>query len=75
MSLMVTMGKELIRICPTNAKKIERSNNNGGTWYPRHTATSFTFRDLLVSGNELLAQTDKGLYYSNNNGTSWYKRG
>jgi len=56
-------------------KKIERSNNNGGTWYPRYTATSFTFQDLLVSGNELLAQTDKGLYYSNNNGTSWYKRG
>ncbi|WP_276988925.1 hypothetical protein [Capnocytophaga gingivalis] len=29
MSLMVTFKNEVIRICPSNAKKIEVSKNNG----------------------------------------------
>ena len=73
MSLMVTFKNEVVRICPSNAKKIEYSKNNGSTWNTRYSG-SYTFQDLVVSGDELLAQTDKGLYYSKNGGSTWNKR-
>lgn len=73
MSLMVTFKNEVVRICPKNAKKIEYSKNNGSTWNTRY-SSSYTFQDLVVSGDELLAQTDKGLYYSKNGGSTWNKR-
>lgn len=73
MSLMVTFKNEVVRICPKNAKKIEASKNNGISWSSRYTG-SYIFQDLTVSGNEILAQTDKGLYCSKNGGLSWIKR-
>ena len=72
MSLMVTFKNEVVRICPKNAKKIEASKNNGISWVSRYTS-SYIFQDLTV-GNEILAQTDKGLYCSKNRGLSWVKR-
>lgn len=72
MSLMITFKNEVVRICPKNAKKIEASKNNGISWVSRYTS-SYIFQDLTV-GNEILAQTDKGLYCSKNRGLSWVKR-
>ena len=69
---MVTFKNEVVRICPKNAKKIEASKNNGISWVSRYTS-SYIFQDLTV-GNEILAQTDKGLYCSKNRGLSWVKR-
>jgi|GEM_PF-511432 len=57
-----------------NAKKIEVSKNNGISWVGRYTGSQ-TFQDLVVSGQEILAQTDKGLYCSKNGGISWIRRG
>ena len=74
MSLIVTFKNEVIRICPNNAKKIEVSKNNGISWVGRYTGSQ-TFQDLVVSGQEILAQTDKGLYCSKNGGISWIRRG
>jgi len=73
MSLMVTFKNEVVRICPSNAKKIEYSKNNGASWVTRYTGSQ-VFQDLVASGDEILAQTDKVLYYSKNGGASWVKR-
>ena len=62
MSLMVTFKNEVVRICHSNAKKIEYFKNNGTSWSTRYSG-SYTFQDLVVFRDEILAQTDKGLYY------------
>jgi hypothetical protein len=75
MGLMITRGKELIRINPAK-NAVEYSNNNGSNWYLRFAATSSmgTLQDLSDGGKDLLMTTSKGLYYSNNDGHNWYKR-
>ena len=65
---------ELIRINPSN-NAIEVSTNEGRSWSPRCTNTSYgTFRDLLPVGREILAATSRGLYVSTNAARSFSPR-
>lgn len=41
MANLINLGDELLRICPTNAKKIEVSINNAKTWSTRCTSISY----------------------------------
>lgn len=76
MSQMITRGKELIRISPKQANKLETSSNDGRTWTVRYSGSSAgDFEDLTDNGKEILATTSKGLYFSVNEGRSWLKRG
>lgn len=75
MSQMIKRGKELIRISPKSATKIEYSTNDGRTWATRYSSSMYgDFEDLMDNGREILAQTSKGLYCSNNDGRTWFKR-
>lgn len=75
MSQMINRGKELIRISPKSASKLEYSTTNGRTWSTRYSGTSCgDFQDLTDNGKEILAQTSKGLYYSITEGRTWNKR-
>lgn len=75
MSQMIKRGKELIRISPKSATKIEYSTNDGRTWIPRYSSSMYgDFEDLMDNGREILAQTSKGLYCSTNEGRTWFKR-
>lgn len=75
MSQMINRGKELIRISPKSASKLEYSTNDGRTWTVRCSNSSYgDFHDLTDNGREILAQTSKGLYYSTNEGRTWIKR-
>lgn len=72
---MVNMGEELVRINPKDNKKIEASKNDGKTWTSRYPGGSpGLFSELTANGDEILATTDKGLFYSKNNGKTWNKR-
>ena len=76
MSQMINRGKELIRISPKSASKLEYSTNDGRSWNTRCSGPSYgDFQDLTDNGREILAQTSKGLYYSTNEGRSWNRRG
>lgn len=75
MSQMINRGKELVRISPKSASKIEYSTNDGRTWNTRYSGSSAgDFQDLTDNGREILAQTSKGLYYSTNEVRTWNKR-
>lgn len=76
MSQMINLGKELIRINPKDAQKIEYSTNDGRSWNNRYSGSSSVggFEDLTDNGKEILATTSKGLFYSTNDGRSWNKR-
>lgn len=75
MSQMINRGKELIRISPKTATKLEYSTNDGRNWITRYSSSSCgDFYDLTDNGKEILAQTSKGLYYSRNEGRNWIKR-
>jgi hypothetical protein len=75
MNTMLNRGKELLRICPTNAKKLEYSINDGRSWIPCYLSSSAgEFIDLIDHGDEILATTDKGLFVSTNGGRAWIKR-
>ena len=76
MPQMVVKDSELIRISPKDAKRIEVSTNNGGSWMTRYTGSSTqgAFLDLTVNGYELLAITENGLFASRNNGGNWIRR-
>ena len=75
MSQMIYRGKELIRISPKTATKLEYSTNDGRTWLQRFSGSSCgDIHDLTDNGREILAQTSKGLYYSTNEGRTWLKR-
>lgn len=73
MSIMINRGKELIRISPANAAKIEYSLNGGRSWTTRFSGSSNvgTFSDLTDNGKEILATTSKGLFVTTNDGRSW----
>lgn len=65
---------ELLRINPSN-NAIEVSTNEGRSWSPRCTNTSYgTFRDLLLVGREILAATSRGLFVSTNSARSFSPR-
>lgn len=76
MGAMINRGKELLRISPKDAKKIEYSSNDGRSWNGRFSGSSSTgeFSDLTDNGAEILGTTSKGLYYSKNEGRGWNKR-
>lgn len=76
MSQMIDLGKELLRISLKDDSKLEYSTNAGKTWHVRFSGSSSTgdFQDLTEKGNEILANTTKGLFYSSNEGRTWHKR-
>jgi hypothetical protein len=75
MGQMINRGKEMIRISPKQANKIEYSTNDGRSWMTRYSGSSCgDFSDLVDNGKEILGTTSKGLYYSTNDGRSWMKR-
>ncbi|UOE36980.1 beta propeller repeat protein [Chryseobacterium oryzae] len=76
MPTMINKRKELIRISPKDAKKLEYSTNDGRTWSTRFSGSSTQgeFQDLTDTGKEILGITTKGLYYSKNEGRTWSKR-
>jgi hypothetical protein len=75
MAAMINKGKELIRINPSKANKLDYSTNDGRTWNTRYSGSSSgDFSDLTDTGKELLGITSKGLYYSRNDGRTWSKR-
>lgn len=75
MSQMINRGKELIRISPKQANKLEYSTNDGRTWNTRYSGSSCgDFGDLTDNGKEILATTSKGLYYSINDGRTFNKK-
>ena len=76
MPQMIVKDREIIRICPKDARRIEVSTNNGGSWMTRYLGSSNQgrFLDLTDNGQELLAITEKGLFASRNNGSNWTRR-
>lgn len=75
MSQLIIKDGEMIRINPKDNTKLEYSKNNGRTWSTRFSGSSIgAFHDLNDAGKEILAQTDKGLYFSKTNGRIWAKR-
>jgi len=75
MSQILNLGKELLRI-NHDRNRIEFSTNGGRSWIARFSgANAGTFIDLSLNGEQILANTSKGLYVSNNSGRSWIKRG
>ena len=74
MGQIVNFGREMIRI-NSEKNRIEYSTNGGNSWHSRYSGSNAgEFEEITVQGNELLAQTSKGLYYSKNGGSSWYRR-
>lgn len=76
MPTIIQRGKEMLRICPSNAQKIEYSTNQGRNWTTRFHGNSSVgyFSDLMDNGKEILGTTSKGLYYSTNDGRNWTLR-
>ena len=76
MPQMINYGGELIRISPQDSKKLEHSKNNGLSCKARSagSATYGKLIDLMDNGKEILATTEKGLFYSTNKGLSWNVR-
>ena len=73
---MVNFDGKLFRISNSNSRRIEYSINNGYTWIPSYIdyGTTGSFESLLDNGNEMLAQTEKGLCYTTD-GFHWLRRG
>lgn len=70
MASIIDIGKEWLRISPKDVRKLEYSNNGGLSWGTRIIFTAH-FKELIEGNGELLAQTDKGLFYSRNDGHLW----
>lgn len=51
MPTMINRGKELIRVCPNNAAKLEYSTNAGRNWILRFNSNSNIgqFSDFMIS--------------------------
>ena len=76
MPQLIQHGREMIRISPRDARKLEFSVNGGRIWQTRCISTIYgKFLDLNDCGSEILAQTEKGLYASRNDGRTWLRRG
>ena len=76
MPQMIDMDNELIRISEDDPRKLEYSTNKGHSWLIKFSGSSSVgdFVDLLDTGKELLAATEKGIAYSTNEGKSWLMR-
>jgi hypothetical protein len=56
----------------TQSSGIYRSTDFGSSWQLASTGFGiYPFHSMLLSGSNLFAAGDNGLYYSNNNGASW----
>ncbi len=55
---MISRGKELLRICPSNNLRVEFSVNGGRSWLLRFSGTISTgsFSDLMDNGREVLGR-------------------
>lgn len=76
MAQILNRGKELIRISPQDSRKLDCSINDRRTWTGRFygNASTGSFIDLTDNGKEILATTDKGLFYSINEGRTLNRR-
>lgn len=75
MSTIIILGKEFLRISPKNPCHIEYSYNGGRSWLLRYIGNAAgQFKDLQISGREIIALTSKGTYYSKDNGRIWSLR-
>ncbi|MCO6025990.1 hypothetical protein NG821_09090 [Prevotella cerevisiae] len=76
MATMISRGKELIRICPSDSSKLEYSTDSGHNWFTRFNGNSNVgqFSDLLENGKEILGTTSKGLFYATDGGHNWFLR-
>lgn len=76
MPIMIVLNKELLRISPKDAHRLEFSTNNGLTWFPRYISGGNIgeFIDLVDTGKELLATTSLGLCFSVNGDRTWLRR-
>lgn len=73
-STLISLGKELVRINPSN-NHIEASTTQGRTWMVRYSGSYCgTFASLVVHDGELLAATSKGVAASTNEGRTWTLR-
>ncbi len=77
MPIMIVLNKELLRISPKDAHRLEFSLNNGLTWLTRYVsrANIGEFIDLVDTGKEILATTSLGLCFSLNGGRTWLRIG
>lgn len=75
MPQIITVKGELIRLNLSN-NTIEYSTTGGRAWFRRFLGSSNTgtFIDLIVSTNEIIASTTKGVYYSRDSGRTWFTR-
>lgn len=64
----------LVRICPTDPRRLQCSRNKGANWADYAFCMNLRFQELIDDGGELLAITDKGLYGTNNKGRTWVLR-
>lgn len=73
---MIRWKNELIRINPTDAKKLEYSTDTGRTWLARYHGNQydFFFQDLMDNGTEILATTTMGLFRSTSDGVSFVRK-
>ena len=55
---MIDLGDMIIRISSKDSHRLERSINGGRTWLPHWDRQLFEFRDLMDSGDELLADSE-----------------
>ncbi len=76
MPIMIVLNKELLRISPKDAHRLEFSTNKGQTWLTRYVsgANIGEFKDLVDTGKELIATTSVGLCFSVNGGRTWLRR-
>ncbi len=75
MPRLIQLGNEIIRVNPEKPTQIQYSTSGGRMWSSSYTGSSCgVFHSLMDNGNELLAQTSKGLYYSTSSGRMWSKR-
>ncbi len=72
MSLMIKLGNELLRIDPTNPRRLQCSDSEGRVWSTRYETSLSAFLGLTLGDKgEILAKTTKGLCVSFDGGHSW----
>jgi hypothetical protein len=70
----ITWRKQRIRIHPRNPEKLEASSDGGASWGLRYGGGCGRFRDMDTVGEQIIANTDKGLFRSLNGGRNWTEK-
>lgn len=73
-SIITTEPGRLLRISPKDPHILQVSTNGGRTWSSPMGRYCYAFEELIDEGREILAITDRGLYYSTNGGRTWVFR-